>query len=191
MSRLAWTDPAPLEVERPKLPWWTCFPASSCWPPMPTLTSCATTSQPVAKTPLVRSRESRQHDHAVDLLDSIRAHLGVFDLPHVCSVHVVASFSGPNVTVQLARHETPEIAGTLLAWADTLTEVTAESWRVPSGDCVHLSVTGRLPDGVSLHVFGGVPFTQHGIGADLAPDARTTTPLAVLRERITLEEVTL
>jgi S-DNA-T family DNA segregation ATPase FtsK/SpoIIIE len=23
MSRLAWTDPAPLEVERPRLPWWT------------------------------------------------------------------------------------------------------------------------------------------------------------------------
>jgi hypothetical protein len=23
MSRLAWTDPAPLAVERPRLPWWT------------------------------------------------------------------------------------------------------------------------------------------------------------------------
>ncbi|MDQ3763537.1 MAG: FtsK/SpoIIIE domain-containing protein [Actinomycetota bacterium] len=26
MSRLAWTDPAPLEVERPRLPWWTMLP---------------------------------------------------------------------------------------------------------------------------------------------------------------------
>ena len=26
MSRLAWTDPAPLEVERPRLPWWTMVP---------------------------------------------------------------------------------------------------------------------------------------------------------------------
>jgi S-DNA-T family DNA segregation ATPase FtsK/SpoIIIE len=26
MSRLVWTDPAPLEVERPRLPWWTLFP---------------------------------------------------------------------------------------------------------------------------------------------------------------------
>ncbi len=26
MSRLAWTDPAPLEVERPRLPWWTLLP---------------------------------------------------------------------------------------------------------------------------------------------------------------------
>jgi hypothetical protein len=128
---------------------------------------------------------------AVDLLDSIRAHLVACDLTHVCSVHVVASFSGPNVTVQLARREPPEIASALLAWADTLTEVTAEAWRVPSGDCVHLSVTGRLPDGVSIRVYGGVPFTQHGIGADLAPDASITMPLAVLRERTTLGEVTL
>jgi S-DNA-T family DNA segregation ATPase FtsK/SpoIIIE len=26
MSRLSWTDPAPLEVERPRLPWWTMLP---------------------------------------------------------------------------------------------------------------------------------------------------------------------
>ncbi|MGH3871797.1 MAG: FtsK/SpoIIIE domain-containing protein [Pseudonocardiaceae bacterium] len=26
MSRLTWTDPAPLEVERPRLPWWTMLP---------------------------------------------------------------------------------------------------------------------------------------------------------------------
>ncbi|MGH3787493.1 MAG: FtsK/SpoIIIE domain-containing protein [Pseudonocardiaceae bacterium] len=26
MSRLAWTDPAPLEVERPRLPWWVMLP---------------------------------------------------------------------------------------------------------------------------------------------------------------------
>src|ERR671917_2659569 len=26
MSRLTWTDPAPLEVERPGLPWWTMLP---------------------------------------------------------------------------------------------------------------------------------------------------------------------
>jgi S-DNA-T family DNA segregation ATPase FtsK/SpoIIIE len=26
VSRLAWTDPAPLEVERPRLPWWTLLP---------------------------------------------------------------------------------------------------------------------------------------------------------------------
>ncbi|MGH3965373.1 MAG: hypothetical protein ACRDRY_19280 [Pseudonocardiaceae bacterium] len=127
---------------------------------------------------------------AIDLLDSLRAHLAAFDLPPMWSVHVVASFSGSNVTVQLARRESAEIAGALLAWADTLTEVTAEAWRVPAGDCVHLSVIGRLPGGVSIRVYGSVPFSRHGLGADLAPDASKTVPLAVLRERATLGEVT-
>ncbi|MGH4009281.1 MAG: FtsK/SpoIIIE domain-containing protein [Pseudonocardiaceae bacterium] len=31
MSRLAWTDPAPLEVERPRLPWWTLLPHRLLW----------------------------------------------------------------------------------------------------------------------------------------------------------------
>jgi hypothetical protein len=35
-----------------------------------------------------------------------------------------------------------------------------------------------------------VPFTQHGIGSELAPDASTTMQLTVLRERATLGEVT-
>ncbi|MPZ65660.1 MAG: hypothetical protein GEU83_09150 [Pseudonocardiaceae bacterium] len=26
MSRLSWTDPAPLDVERPRLPWWLMLP---------------------------------------------------------------------------------------------------------------------------------------------------------------------
>jgi hypothetical protein len=82
----------------------------------------------------------------------------------------------------------------LLAWADTLTDVTAEAWRVPSGDCVHLSVIGQLPGGVSIRVHGGVPFTEHStehsIGGDLAPDASTTVPLAVLRAQVTVGEVT-
>jgi hypothetical protein len=128
---------------------------------------------------------------AVDLLDSLRTHLAAFDLPELWSVHVVASFRGPNVTVQLARHEPPQIDDALLAWADTLTDVTAEAWRVPHGNSVHLSVIGQLPAGISVRVYGGVPFTQHGIGGDLAPDASTTVPLAVLRERATLAEVAL
>ncbi|MGH4008104.1 MAG: hypothetical protein ACRDTH_08100 [Pseudonocardiaceae bacterium] len=126
----------------------------------------------------------------MDLLDSIRAHLAAFELPDLWSVHVVASFSGPNVDVQLGRRESPEIAGALLAWADTLTGVTAEAWRVPHGESVHLSVTGQLPGGISIRVFGGVPFIGRGLGGDLAPDASKTIPLAVLRERATLGEVT-
>jgi len=128
---------------------------------------------------------------AVELLDSIRAHLVEFELPDLYSVNLTRSFSGPSVTAQLGCHTPPQIAAALLVWADTLTRVTVEAWRVPSGDCVHLSVIGRLPGGVLVRVYGGVPFTEHGIGADLTPDASTSVPLAVLRERARLGEVTL
>jgi hypothetical protein len=127
----------------------------------------------------------------VDVLDAIRAHLAGFELPEPYSVHAVRAWSGLTVSMQLACHHLPEIATELLAWADTLTDVTAEAWRVPSGNSVHLSVIGRLPNGVAIRVYGGVAFTEHGLGADLAPDSSTTVPWAVLRERATLGEVTL
>jgi hypothetical protein len=125
-----------------------------------------------------------------DLLDSIRAHLADFQLPDLYSVNVTQSVSGPSVTAQLACHTPPQPGPALLAWADTLAEVTAEAWRVPSGEDVHLSVIGRLPGGVSIRVYAGVVFTEHGIGADLPPDASTTVALATLHKRVTLGQVT-
>ncbi|MBV8540157.1 MAG: hypothetical protein JO268_06340 [Pseudonocardiales bacterium] len=124
-------------------------------------------------------------------LDSLRAHLVEFELPELYSVNVITASGGPRVSAHLAAHHLPQIATELLAWADTLTHVATEAWRVPSGDSVHLSVIGRLADGVTVRVYGGVAFTQHGIGADLAPDASTTVPLAVLRYLATPGEVTL
>jgi hypothetical protein len=124
-----------------------------------------------------------------DLLDAIRAHLADFQLPDLSSVYVTHSFSQASVTAQLAYHTPPQITSALLTWADTLTEVTAEAWRVPSGQDVHLSVTGRLPGGASIRVYAGMVFTEHGIGADLAPDTSTTMPLTTLREQLTLRQV--
>ena len=92
--------------------------------------------------------------------------------------------------MQLAEHQPPEIARGLLIWADTLAEVTVEAWRVPCGDCVHLSVTGELADGTAVCVFGGVPFTGRGLGAELEPDSGTVVPLATLRAIATVGEVT-
>ncbi|MGH3783198.1 MAG: hypothetical protein ACRDRO_21880 [Pseudonocardiaceae bacterium] len=126
----------------------------------------------------------------VDLLDSLRAHLTEFELPALWSVHLTASSGGPNVSGQLPCHHPPEIASALLAWADTLTEITAEAWREPSGDTVHLSVIGRLPGGAFIRVYGCLVVTERGMGADLAPNTSTSVPLAVLRERATVEEVT-
>jgi hypothetical protein len=98
---------------------------------------------------------------------------------------------GAQVSVQLATHNLPEIATGLLAWADTLTEITTEAWRVPRGDSLHLSVAGRLSGGVLVEVYGGLAFTEHGIGRDLAPGSRKTVSLAALRERANPGEVML
>jgi hypothetical protein len=127
----------------------------------------------------------------VDRLDSLRAHLAAFELPELYSVTLLNAWGGLNISAQLAAHHPPQIASGLLVWADTLTDVTIEAWRVPSGNSVHLSVIGRLPGGVSIRVYGGVPFIEHGIGADLTPDASTTVPWAVLREQAILGEVAL
>ncbi|MGH3795255.1 MAG: hypothetical protein ACRDSP_10230 [Pseudonocardiaceae bacterium] len=125
---------------------------------------------------------------ATDLLDAIRTHLATFELPaELASVTVTACTS--QISVQLAHPEAPEIAGALLAWADTLTAPTAHTWRVPNGHTVHLSVTGRLPGGLTVQVYGGVPFTPHGPGADLAPGTTTPVLLAALRHLATLGEV--
>jgi S-DNA-T family DNA segregation ATPase FtsK/SpoIIIE len=37
VSRLAWTDPAPLEVQRPRLPWWTMCPRKLLWAASPVI----------------------------------------------------------------------------------------------------------------------------------------------------------
>jgi hypothetical protein len=125
----------------------------------------------------------------IDLLDCLRAHLIEFEVPALWSVNLTVSSAGPSVSVQLACHQPPEIAAGLLAWADTLTEIAIEVWRVPSGECVHVSVIGQLPEGITIRAYGGSAFTERGIGAGLAPDARTTVPLAVLRAMATPGEV--
>jgi hypothetical protein len=93
------------------------------------------------------------------------------------------------VTVQLACYETSAIAQGLLAWADTLTNVTAGAWWVPRGDSVHLSVTGLLSGGASVLVYGGPWGSHRGQGADLPPDATTTIALPMLRHAAIVEEV--
>jgi hypothetical protein len=127
----------------------------------------------------------------IDLLDVLRTHLSDFELPPLGSAHFTPYAGGVQVSMQLATHNLPEIAAGLLAWADTLTHITAEAWRVPRGDSVHMSVIGRLSEGIQVQVYGDLAFTEHGIGADLAPGARKTVSLSVLRERATPGEVML
>ena len=123
-------------------------------------------------------------------LEALRAHLAAFELPELYSVHVLTASDEPTVTMQLAAHQAPQIAAGLLAWADTLTDVTTEAWRVPRGDSVHLSVIGQLTEGITICVYGGLPLTPHGIGADLTPGGRKAVPLEDLHHLATFGEVT-
>jgi hypothetical protein len=124
----------------------------------------------------------------MDLLTALRAHLAEFELPAIASVYMSAALSAPRVTVQLACHELSAIAQGLLAWADTLAQVTAQAGRAPSGS-VHLSATGRLPGVVSVLVYGGLWATHRALGTELAPDATTAVPLPMLRHAATVEEM--
>jgi hypothetical protein len=127
----------------------------------------------------------------IDLLEALRTQLDEFDVPAPWSVHLTTYSGGVQVSLQLATHHLPEIARGLLAWADTLTETTTEAWRVPRGDSLHLTLTGRLSEGIQIQVYGSLPFTPRGIGADLTPGANTAVSWAVLREHATPGEVIL
>jgi FtsP/CotA-like multicopper oxidase with cupredoxin domain len=126
----------------------------------------------------------------IDLLAVLGAHLAAFELPAIASVHLAGYTSGPEATVQLCGRAPAAIAAGLLAWADTLTEITAQAWRVPRGDTVHLSVTGRLPSGTQVLVYGGLRVTDLRLGAGLEPGATTTVTLATLRHLATPGQVT-
>jgi hypothetical protein len=121
------------------------------------------------------------------VLGSIRDHLATYALPEPWSVSVNARPIPERsvVSVQLAGGLLPGVASQLLTWADTLTEVRAEAWRVPDGSSVHLSVRGRLADGTSVCVFDGVPHDGH---FRLDAEERRVVSLAALREWAVFDE---
>ena len=51
-------------------------------------------------------------------------------------------------------------------------------------------MTGELPDGTAVCVFGGVPFTGRGLGGELKPDSGTVVSLATVRALATVGQVT-
>lgn len=123
----------------------------------------------------------------VDLLAAITTHLAAFELPPVASIHITPDVAAPQVIVQLTRRDLAALAQGLLAWADTLTQVTAHKRQNPHGDSMHLSITGSLPDATVVLIYGQSP-THHGeLDADLCPDT-TTLPLAALCHLATTQE---
>jgi hypothetical protein len=126
----------------------------------------------------------------IEVLEATGAHLRAFELPTPWSVTIHPHYTGEaHVEIQLPRRDAPELASALLAWADTLTAVTAEAWRIPDGASVHLSITGHLPSSASMRVYGDLPHTEHGLGGDLDPDTTTPLLLSTLRQHATSKEV--
>lgn len=125
---------------------------------------------------------STHADHLA-VLDTLFEHLTAFELPHeIVATEVRQELVGHRVIVQLGAQVLPDLAVALLAWADTLTGVTAQAWRTPSGDSVHLTVTGRLADGSPVKVYSGLPHEVQVFGPYLEPGDHQTIPLGLLRE---------
>ncbi|MCE7011513.1 hypothetical protein LWC34_53180 [Kibdelosporangium philippinense] len=92
------------------------------------------------------------------VLTSVAEHLGGFELNEPVQVTVQALRCGPSATVQLPGRSLPELAAELLAWADTLDNVTATVWRPhwPDDEQLHLEIRGDLTDNTTVKVFGGL-----------------------------------
>lgn len=104
-----------------------------------------------------------------------------FDLRrfHGVQTRSCAARDGAQISVQLQELELSAVAAALMAWADTLTEVTLSVWRPPSNNSVHLQVFGRLAGGVPIEVWAGVKAPVWTVSME--PGQTQTLPLGLLR----------
>jgi hypothetical protein len=113
----------------------------------------------------------------------LATHLADHALPEPFSLEVISRARQASLTVQVQSMAVPGIASEVLGWADTLTTVTVQAWRPPTGDRVHLSMASTLsgPAGtVELTVFSGADHDPVLIG-DLAPGEYRGVTLGELR----------
>jgi hypothetical protein len=104
-------------------------------------------------------------------------------LPEPVCLEVISRAHQSRLTVQVPSMTVPEVASEVLAWADTLTTVTVQAWRPPTGDRVHLSMASALsgPAGtVDLVIFGGADHDPVLVG-DLAPGEYRAVTIGELR----------
>ncbi|MFB9305990.1 hypothetical protein [Kibdelosporangium philippinense] len=109
-------------------------------------------------------------------------HLDGFDLADPVMITAAPCTAGPMATVQLSGESLCGLAAEILAWADTLDNVTASAWRpsIPDADQqVFLELRGRLTDDTPVKVFGGV---FDGPGMPLTPGDRVGLSWGLLRE---------
>jgi len=119
----------------------------------------------------------------------LAAHLADHTLPEPAALRVSTRGLHSEVMAQLCATSLPTVAKDLLAWADTLTTITAEAWRVPTGEYIHLSLTSTLTGPAStaeLDIFGAVAYASAHF-PDLQAGNRRTVPLGQLRSWATLD----
>lgn len=114
------------------------------------------------------------------ILTALRDHLADPGIPPVVTL---AIHPGYRVSLQTrcGGRQPTDIADDLLRWSDSLTGVTVEACRTPTGDRVHIIVRGTIPGGVPVEVYGAIGHTPGGPGGDLAPDEATSWGLDDLR----------
>lgn len=114
----------------------------------------------------------------------VLGHLTEHDLPEPCSLFLEVGAHGmPEIRVQLAGGRSlGEVAGTLLAWANTFTTVTVRVWLPPHRESVHLDVGTTLscPAGhAAVTVYAGVDY-QPAVFGPLEPNERRPVTLGQL-----------
>lgn len=110
-------------------------------------------------------------------------HLTDHALPEPASLEVSSRAQQSRVTAQVSSRTVPSIAAELLTWADTLTTVTMQDWRPPTGERVHLSMASTLngPAGpVELTIYGGTNHDPTLVG-ELAHGEHQAVTLGELR----------
>jgi hypothetical protein len=88
----------------------------------------------------------------------LATHLTDHTLPKPACLEVISTAHQSRLTVQVHSMTVPQVAAEVLAWADTLTTVTVQTWRPPTGARVHLSMASTLRGPaatVKLTIFGG------------------------------------
>ncbi|HEV7976139.1 hypothetical protein [Amycolatopsis sp.] len=108
---------------------------------------------------------------------AVMAHLERHDLAAPVGINIATY--GRSVTIHLQATGLGDVCAALLCWARSLADVTVEAWRPPTGDSVHLNVAGRLPTGLLVHVYAGVPFDAATF-PDLPTGARHDLSVTVL-----------
>lgn len=119
------------------------------------------------------------------VLLSLGEHLGGFELQDPVQVTVASCPVGPVGTVQLSGKSLCALACELLAWADTLDNVTATAWR-PDDEVTCLEIRGRLTDNTPVKVFGGLLDSPQV--PDLMTSGRVALSWSLLRTWTQLDE---